>query len=58
MHLEQTKVIEKQLWDTLFGIPLFAHPGVGAYSSSLSNVRDTAAQTGIVWNSEQWARAS
>jgi len=58
VHLEQTKVIEKQLWDTLFGIPLFAHPGVGAYSSSLSNVRDTAAQTGIVWNSEQWARAS
>lgn len=58
VHLEQTKVIEKQLWDTLFGIPVFAHPGVGAYSSSLSNVRDTAAQSGIIWNSEQWARAS
>ncbi|WP_277208968.1 ABC transporter substrate-binding protein [Isoptericola croceus] len=58
VHVEQTKVIEKQLWDTLFGIPLFAHPGVGAYSSDLENVRDTAAQSGIVWNSEQWARTS
>ncbi|MFV2144243.1 MULTISPECIES: ABC transporter substrate-binding protein [Isoptericola] len=58
VHVEQTKVIEKQLWDTLFGIPLFAHPGVGAYSSDLENVRDTAAQSGIVWNAEQWARAS
>jgi peptide/nickel transport system substrate-binding protein len=58
VHLEQIKIIEKQLWDTLFGIPVFAHPGVGAYSSSLSNVRDTAAQSGIIWNSEQWARAS
>ncbi|AEG43703.1 ABC transporter substrate-binding protein [Isoptericola variabilis] len=58
VHLEQTKVIEKQLWDTLFGIPLFAHPGVAAFSSDLQNVRDTAAQSGIVWNAEQWARAS
>jgi peptide/nickel transport system substrate-binding protein len=58
VHTEQTKIIEKQLWDTLFGIPLFAHPGVGAYSSDLTNVRDTAAQSGIVWNAEQWARAS
>jgi peptide/nickel transport system substrate-binding protein len=58
VHLEQVKIIEKQLWDTLFGIPLFAHPGVTAHSSSLTNVRDTAAQSGAVWNSEQWARAS
>jgi peptide/nickel transport system substrate-binding protein len=58
VHLEQIKVIEKQLWDTMFGIPLFAHPGIGAYSSSLTNVRDTATQSGLLWSSEQWARAS
>jgi peptide/nickel transport system substrate-binding protein len=58
VHEEQVKIIEKELWDTLYGIPLFAHPGVGAFSSSLENVRDTAAQSGIIWNSEQWARAS
>lgn len=58
VHAEQTVIIEKQLWDTLFGIPLFAHPGVIASSSSLENVRATAAQGGVVWNAEQWARAS
>lgn len=58
VHEEQVKVIEKLLWDELFGIPVFAHPGVGAYNSSLENVRDTAAQSGIVWNAEQWVRAS
>jgi peptide/nickel transport system substrate-binding protein len=58
VHAEQTVIIEKQLWDTLFGIPLFAHPGVIASSSSLENVRPTAAQSGVMWNAEQWARAS
>ena len=58
VHLEQTKIIEKELWDSLYGIPLFAHPGVVAHTSSLENVRFTAAQDGIVWNAEQWARAS
>ncbi|MEG3615673.1 ABC transporter substrate-binding protein [Isoptericola haloaureus] len=58
VHLEQTKVIESELWDTLYGIPLFAHPGVVAHSADLENVRFTAAQDGIVWNAEQWSRAS
>jgi peptide/nickel transport system substrate-binding protein len=58
VHAEQTVIIEKQLWDTLFGIPLFSHPGVIASSSSLENVRNTAAQSGVLWTSEQWARAS
>jgi peptide/nickel transport system substrate-binding protein len=58
VHLEQTKIIEKQLWDTLFGIPVFAHPGVVAFNSDLQNVRDTATQSTVVWNAEQWARAS
>ncbi len=54
VHTEQTKIIEKQLWDTLFGIPVFAHPGVVAYNSNLQNVRDTATQSTVVWNAEQW----
>lgn len=58
VHTEQTVIIEKQLWDTLFGIPLFAHPGVIASSSSLQNVRNTATQSGVMWNAEQWSRAS
>ncbi|WP_265520874.1 ABC transporter substrate-binding protein [Oerskovia flava] len=58
IHLEQVKVIEKLLWDELFGIPVFAHPGVAAYSSSLEGLRKTATQDQIVWNAEQWVRAS
>ncbi|WP_127129681.1 ABC transporter family substrate-binding protein [Georgenia sp. SYP-B2076] len=57
VHLEQKKKIEKRLWDTLYGIPLFAHPGTIAYSADLKNVRFTAVQTGVSWNAEQWQRA-
>jgi peptide/nickel transport system substrate-binding protein len=58
VHAQQIPIIEKQLWDTLFGIPLFSHPGVIASSSSLQNVHNSAAQTGVLWNAEQWARAA
>ncbi|GAA4718351.1 peptide/nickel transport system substrate-binding protein [Promicromonospora umidemergens] len=58
VHTEQLVIIEKQLWDTLYGIPLFAHPGVIASSSDLQNVRNTATQNGVMWNAEQWARAA
>ncbi|GAB4083986.1 ABC transporter family substrate-binding protein [Myceligenerans cantabricum] len=57
VHLEGKTAIEKELWDTLFGIPLYAHPNVYATSSSISNARITAAQGGIMWNGEQWAVA-
>ncbi|MFJ2619009.1 ABC transporter family substrate-binding protein [Glutamicibacter sp. NPDC087344] len=57
VHAEQTKKIEKLLWDDLFGIPLFAHPGLSASGSDIQNVRHTATQSGIVWNAEQWVRA-
>lgn len=58
VHMEQIKVIEKLLWDNLYGIPLFAHPGVTGYDSTLENVRATSVQTGVSWNAEQWMRAS
>ncbi|RRD06684.1 ABC transporter family substrate-binding protein [Arachnia propionica] len=52
--LEETKVLEKELWDTLFGLPLYAHPGVMAYDARIGNVRSTATQNHVVWNGEQW----
>ncbi|MBD9698408.1 ABC transporter family substrate-binding protein [Flavimobilis sp. GY10621] len=55
---EQVKIIEKELWDTLYGIPLFAHPGLVAYDATISNVRKTATQSTVAWNAEQWVRAS
>ncbi|MEF9872163.1 MAG: ABC transporter family substrate-binding protein, partial [Glutamicibacter sp.] len=57
VHAEQTKKIEKLLWDDLFGIPVFAHPGLSASGSDIQNVRHTATQDQIVWNAEQWVRA-
>ncbi len=57
VHLEQTKIIEKELWDTLFGIPVFAHPGVVAHTAGMQNVRHTATQSQVAWNAEQWLLA-
>ena len=57
VHLEQTKIIEKELWDTLYGLPVFAHPGVIAYTAGMENVRHTATQNGVAWNAEQWLLA-
>ncbi|MGO1315462.1 MAG: ABC transporter family substrate-binding protein [Cellulomonadaceae bacterium] len=57
-QLEETKTIEKTLWDTLHGIPVFAHPGVVAYDSTIDNVRSTTTQSTVAWNAEQWVRAS
>jgi peptide/nickel transport system substrate-binding protein len=57
VHAEQLQVIEKTLWDTLYGIPVFAHPGTIGHSADLENVRHTAVQTGVSWNAEQWRRA-
>ncbi|HSO69058.1 MAG TPA: ABC transporter substrate-binding protein [Arachnia sp.] len=54
VHLEQTKIIEKGLWDSLHGIPLYAHPLVVAYDSTLQNVRGTATQDQVSWNAPQW----
>lgn len=56
VHLEQTKVIETALWKDLFGIPLYAHPGVAAWDSTIQNVRPTSTQSQISWNAAQWTR--
>ncbi|REE03567.1 ABC transporter family substrate-binding protein [Citricoccus muralis] len=56
VHAEQVKIIERELWESLHGIPLYAHPGIVAHSADIANVRNTATQSGAVWNAEQWAR--
>ncbi|MDQ3358260.1 MAG: ABC transporter family substrate-binding protein, partial [Actinomycetota bacterium] len=56
VHLEQKKIIEKQLWDDLYGIPVFAFPGVVAHDATIENVINNSSQTGVIWNAEQWVR--
>ena len=51
---EQLKIIEKQLWDDMFNIPLYAHPGLAAWNSKVTNVRSTSTQNTISWNADQW----
>ena len=57
-QLEQTKAIEKALWEDFQAIPLYAHPGVLAHQADLANVRATSVQTGALWNVEQWKRVA
>lgn len=54
-HLDAKKQIEKVLWDELYNLPVFAHPGVAAHTEGLKNVERNVTQTGIPWNSEKWA---
>lgn len=56
VQLEQVRIIEKTLWDDLFNLPLYSYPGVTAWDADLKNVRPTATQAQLAWNSEQWAR--
>ncbi|WP_394162334.1 ABC transporter family substrate-binding protein [Galactobacter valiniphilus] len=49
---------EKQLWDDMFGIPIFQHPGIDAANADVSNVLHTQTQDGITWNAEQWQRVA
>ncbi|MGO3153858.1 MAG: ABC transporter family substrate-binding protein [Galactobacter sp.] len=53
-HIKQEKIAEKALWDDMFGIPIFLHPGVDASSSKIENVKHTMTQDGITWNAFQW----
>ena len=54
---EQLAIIETEAWNTLHSIPVFAHPGVVAYDSTIDNVILNASQTGVPWNAEQWVRS-
>jgi len=54
---EQRKEIERLLWDDLFNVPIFAHPGVVGYDARLENVIFNSTQTQVAWNAEQWVRA-
>ncbi|MCV7454560.1 ABC transporter family substrate-binding protein, partial [Micrococcus luteus] len=49
-QLEQVKTIEKLLWEDFQAIPLYAHPGLVGHKADVANVRDTAAQSGALWN--------
>lgn len=55
---EEVITLEQEMWDDLHGLPLYVHPGIVGWDSSIHNVRPTPAQTQLVWNAEQWQRAA
>jgi len=48
------KQIDTQLWSDLATIPLFAHPGIVATTSSAEGVVYNATQQELSWNSWEW----
>jgi len=48
--------IEQLLWADVATIPLFAYPGLAAWSKEASGVVFNASQAGLTWNMEEWAR--
>ncbi|WP_298251662.1 ABC transporter family substrate-binding protein [uncultured Arthrobacter sp.] len=47
--------IDKLIWDSKYGIPLFQVPGVDAYSDNISGVEYMPNQMGIWWNFWDWS---
>ncbi|WP_203454150.1 ABC transporter family substrate-binding protein [Jiangella aurantiaca] len=55
---ELLTTIETELWNDLFSIPLYAHPGVTAHNPAIEGVQQNAAQTQVSFNMEEWTRTS
>lgn len=47
--------IDKQIWDSRFGLPLFQPVGVDAYSERIDGVEYMPNQTGVWWNFWDWS---
>lgn len=55
---EQDKLqvqIDKLIWDSFYGLPLFQSVGVDAYSSNVDGVKPMPNQTGVWWNFWDWS---
>ncbi|WP_372698007.1 ABC transporter family substrate-binding protein [Arthrobacter sp. JSM 101049] len=46
--------IDKLIWDSYYGLPLFQSVGVEAHSSDVEGVKYMSNQTGVWWNFWEW----
>lgn len=46
--------IDKFIWDSKYGLPLFQVPGVDAYSDNVTGIEYMPNQTGVWWNFWDW----
>ncbi|MDQ0735636.1 peptide/nickel transport system substrate-binding protein [Arthrobacter agilis] len=49
--------IDKLIWDSRYGLPLYQLPGVDAFSDNVSGVTYMPNQTGVWWNFWDWQLA-
>ncbi len=50
------KQIDKKIWDSSYGVPLFQSVNVDAYSDRITGVKLMPNQTGVWWNFWEWAQ--
>jgi peptide/nickel transport system substrate-binding protein len=48
--------IDKKIWESAYGLPLFQAVGVDAYSDRITGVKYMPNQTGVWWNFWEWAQ--
>ena len=46
--------IDKLIWDSKYGLPLFQVPGVDAFSDNVTGMEYMPNQTGVWWNFWDW----
>jgi peptide/nickel transport system substrate-binding protein len=49
--------IDKHIWDSFYGLPMFQSPAVDAYSDRVTGVKFMPNQTGVWWNVWEWELA-
>jgi peptide/nickel transport system substrate-binding protein len=52
--VEKTNAVDKQLWEDLPTIPLYAKPTVLPARDSILNVVDNSSTYGPIWNATKW----
>lgn len=54
-QVELLTEIETLLWEDLFSVPVFAHPGITAHAPNIEGVQHNAAQTQVSFNMDEWS---
>lgn len=49
--------VDKILWGDAYGVTLFQHPNVTAYSNDLKNIKDAPLSPNVFWNFFDWEQA-
>ena len=48
--------VDRQMWQDLATLPLYAHPGVTAHRSQVDGVTFQPSLSGVTWNAQEWRR--